>query len=81
MRVVRQNWNPYNSGLAETVGHRRRLYENWYPSDFLCWASEQLCENKTYKIIICFGGHFIETLCRYPTVLRCLIINWFQIYI
>ena len=71
MQMVRQNRNPYNSGLIEMVGHRLRLHEKWHPSDFLCWAPEHLYKNKTYKTIVCFVGHSIETLCRYPTVLIC----------
>ena len=52
MQVVRQNRNPYNFGLTETVGHMRRLHEKWYPSDFLCWAPEHSYEKKTYNPII-----------------------------
>jgi hypothetical protein len=52
MRMVRQNRNPYNSGLIEMVGHRLRLHEKWHPSDFLCWAPEHPYDKKTYKTIV-----------------------------
>ena len=66
LRAVRQNWNPYNSGLIETVGHRRRLYEKWRPSDFLCWAPEHPYENKTPQTHHLFLGSFYRNSLQVP---------------
>ena len=68
-----------NSCLIADVGHRQGFQEKWNPSDSPGWAQGHLYQEKTYKIMICFVGTFLEKLSGYPTATGCYKVHGFQI--